>query len=520
MPNSLSLLATQLKEIWRHFGVNQKFSVIVGLIIIAASIGGVLYWSSRPDFQLLYSGLSLKDASSVREQLSDEKIPYQLKDSGRTILVPAQDVYRGRLLLAAQGLPKDNSTGFELFEQPKFGLTDFAQQVNYQRALQGELERTIMTMSGIEAARVMLVLPKERLFSTEDEKKASASILLTLSGGASLAPGQVQSIAQLVGSSVPGLDPAAITITDQRGQLLSQRSGASDDQSQQAGDQLAMQSKLEALLAQKAQDMLDKAMGPGRSIVRVNAVLDFSKIERRSEQYDAEGRVVRSEAIESESSSSPAGNGGGVAGVVANVPVGSPSSGTVEQEMSRSKKENVRTEYAIPSEVEMVTRNGAQLANLSVSVCVAKGEEPRTEAELKKIEQMVKSSVGFTDSETRKDLIDVSEMVFAPPALPPSIPWYQTLPIRWDSLGRGIVAALLVFIVYRLSRRVIAGLVVRREDAGVPVQSLTDEYGRPGARGFKGEPGSLDANLDEITQIAEQNPKAIAAWISSIAKPS
>jgi flagellar M-ring protein FliF len=520
MPNSISLLGTQLKEIWRHFGVNQKFSVIAGLIIVLASIGGVLYWSSRPDYQLLYSGLSLKDAAAVREKLTDEKIPYQLKDSGSTIFVPSKDVYRGRLMLAAEGLPKDTSTGFELFEQPKFGLTDFAQQVNYQRALQGELERTITTMSGIEAARVMLVLPKEKLFSTDKEKKASASILLTISGGMSLTPGQVQSISQLVGSSVPGLDPASITITDQRGTLLTQKAGSPDDVSQQASDQLVTQEKLESLLTKKAQDMLDKAMGAGRSIVRVSAVLDFSKIERRSEQYDAEGRVVRSEAIQSENTSSPAGNGGGVAGVVANVPVGSPTSGTVEQEMSRSKKENIRTEYAIPSEVEMVTRNGARLSNLSVSVCVAKGEQPRTKEELEQIRQMIKSSVGFVENEERKDIIDVSEMVFAPPEPLPTVPWYQTLPVRWDSVGRGIVAALLVFIIYRLSRRVIAGLVVRREDAGVPVQALTEDYDGRGRRGFKAEPGSLDANLEEITQIAEQNPKAIAAWISSIAKPS
>ena len=522
MATSLKVLSVQLGEIWKHFGLNQKVSIIMALLITLGAIGGLLYWSSRPDYQLLYSGLSLKDAAAVREKLADEKIPYEIKESGHTLLVQAGDVYRARLLLAGEGLPKDNSTGFELFETPKFGLTDFAQQVNYQRALQGELERTITAMSGIEAARVMLVLPKERLFASEEEKKASASIMLTLGGGAALSPAQIQSISQLVGSSVPGLTANSITITDQSGNLLTRPAGLDNSESAQATDQLAAQERVEILLTRKAQEMLDKSLGMGRSVVKVSAIMDFSQIEKRRENYDAEGRVVRAETIESESSSTPAGSSGQAAGVVANVPVGSPANGTIEQEMSKTKKENIRTEYAIPNDVELVTQKGARLANLSVAVCVAKGEQARGAEDIKKIEQMVRGCVGVVQNDLRKDTIEVTEMEFAPLPPPIVVPWWRSLPFRLDAVGRGLLSALLVYIIYRLSRRVIAGLVVRREDAGVPIQTLTDEYpGLEGGRrmGPRGEP-VFDSALDEVTHIAEQNPKAIAAWIASVTKPT
>lgn len=518
MPNAMTVLGSQLKEIWRHFGINQKVSTILGLLITVGLMGGLLYWSSRPDFRLLYAGLSLKDAASVREKLEDEKIPTTLKDSGRAIYVPAGDVYRARLLLAGEGLPKDTSTGFELFEQPKFGLTDFAQQVNYQRALQGELERTIASMKGIDSARVMLVLPKEKLFAAEAEKKASASILLTLSGGASIGPSQVQSIAQLVSSSVPGLSPAAVMVTDQNGTLLSQRHDSADEPLEQATEQLSAQERAEALLTRKAQDLLDKALGLGKSIVRVNVALDMSKIERRSETYDSENRVVRSETIESENTSQPGGSGGAVAGVVANIPVGSPNSGTVEQGMSRSKKENVRTEYAIPSDVQHVIQRGARIANLSVAVCMAKGAAARTPDELKKIEQMVKNAVGFVESDLRKDTIEVTEMEFAPPEPAVKAPFWTRLPVRLDTLGRGALAVIILLVIYRISRRVMSGLVVvQQEEAGVPIQNLTGEYAAGSTRAVRGEGRGGEATpLAEISRIAEQNPKAVAAWITSV----
>ncbi len=520
MPNALKVLGLQLKEIWHHFGPSQRFSAVFGLLVALALMAGLVVWSSRPDFRLLYAGLTLKDASSMREKLQDEKIRTEVRDSGHALYVPSADVYRARLLLAGQGFPKETSAGFELFEQPKFGLTDFAQQVNYQRSLQGELERTIASMQGIDSARVLLVLPRDKLFASDSEKRASASILLRTSGGSALTPSQVQSIVQLVSSSVPGLQPTSVTVTDQNGNLLSRRVDSPEEPLEQANDQLAAQEKAEAMLSKKAQDMLDRALGAGRSIVRVTLVMDLSKIERRSESYDSQNKVVRSETIESENSVSPGGGAGGAAGVVANVPVGSPSSATVDQNQSKSKKENIRTEYAIPTDVQHVIQRGARIQQLSISVCIARGATPRAPDELKRIDQMVRNAVGFVDNDTRKDSIEVTEMEFAPAEPVAKTPWWNLLPIHWGAIGRGALGLLVLLIVYRVSRRIMAGLVVQREEAGVPIQSLTGSYSAGGGAAhssFRAEvSGPSGSHLEEITRIAEQNPKSIAAWISNV----
>ena len=523
MPNALNILWIQLKEIWRHFGASQRFSVVSGLVVTLALMAGLIVWSARPDFRLLYSGLSLKDASSMREKLDDEKVRTVVRDSGHALYVPAADVYRARLLLASQGFPKDTTVGFELFEQPKFGLTDFAQQVNYQRSLQGELERTISSMQGIDSARVLLVMPRDKLFASEREKQASASILLRTSGGVALLPAQVQSIVQLVGSSVPGLQPTAVTVSDQNGNLLSRRVDSSEDSLEQAGDQLVAQEKTEAMLSKKAQEMLDRAFGAGRSIVRVTVAIDLSKIDRRSESYDNENKVVRSETIESENTSAPGAAAGGAAGVVANIPVGSPASGTVDQNLSKSKKENIRTEYAIPSDVEHVIQRGARIQRLSISVCVARGQNPRTPEELKQIEQMVRHAVGFVENEIRKDSIEVTEMEFMPsdPVPVSKTSWWNVWPDGLSTLGRGVLGAIVLFIVYRMSRRIMSNMLVRREEAGVPIQSLIGDDAGGGVEGRRtmfhaGVGAPVDSHLEEITRIAEQNPKSIAAWISNV----
>ncbi|NCC52740.1 MAG: flagellar M-ring protein FliF [Spartobacteria bacterium] len=525
MLNSLSVLLQQLREIWRHFGVNQKFSTIMALIITIGFIVGLLYWASRPDYRLLYSGLTLKDASSIREKLEDEKIPLEIKDAGKAIFVPASEVYRARMLLAAEGLPRDNTAGFELFEEPKFGLTEFAQKVNYQRALQGELERTITDMNGIENARVMLVLPKDKLFASEEDKKASASVMLTVSGGVGVSPAQVASITHLIASSVPGLEPTGITVSDQTGRLLSSQAGSADSAAVQASDHLSAQERVETMLSGKAQAILDRALGVGRSIVRINVDMDFSKVEKRIENFDGDNKTVRAETIESESSSAPGGEAGRPAGVVANIPVGDPTAGTASGGMSKRKKENVRTEYAIPSDVEHVIMQGGRIKQITASVCVAQQEEPRTAEELKKIEMLVAGAVGLVDEGARKDSIEVAEMPFPDLGTGPTIPWWGRLPVPIDVLIRGILGATLLLIVYLVSRKVMAGLIVQREDMGVPIEALTPGEQRMAAKKealarakqAEEELEPVVDSLEEIRLIAEQNPKAIAAWITSIA---
>ncbi|OVE76271.1 flagellar M-ring protein FliF [bacterium E08(2017)] len=512
MANSIGVLGQQLKDLWNQFGVNQKVSTVISLLVTVGVICGTLYWSARPSFQLLYSGMSMKDAAAAREAIEDQNIKVQLKDGGRSIYVPAGEVYKCRLLLAEQGLPKDSSTGFELFEEPKFGLTDFAQKVNFQRALQGELERTISAMEGINSARVLLVLPSEKLFAAEEEKKASASIMLNVSGQASVSQAQVRSIKQLVGGAVTGLSGSSITITDQYGATLAKSMDAEDEEGiQSASEQIEMQQRLEKVLASKAQDMLDLALGKGNSIVQVSAVLDLKKIESQKQTFDNEGRVVYSETITSESSSDPVSVGAGGAGV-AMAQVGNPVAGTSAE--SKTKKEDISTQYKVPSGIEHTVDKGIKVTSLSVSVCLAEGESPRATNELALVEEMVKTAVGFTVSDTRQDSIKVVEMAFpgSPPPVKAGI--MASIPFSIADAVKTVLGVVILFVIYRGSRKAISGLAVERGDVGMPVNAMTGIGMAPSGASL-GE-GEEQPTIDDVMRLAEQNPKAIAAWITNV----
>lgn len=522
MWQSINLLFRQVAKLWSHFGANQKVSIIISLVCIAAFIGGLLYWTSRPSYGLLYSGLSMEDAAAAAEKIREERIPVELRDSGRTIMVPAGDVYRARLLLAAAGLPKKSTSGLELFEQPKFGLTDFAQRVNHQRALQGELERTIMNMDGIQSVKVMLVLPSERLFAPASERKASASIIITTLPDATLGAGQVRSIRHLVASAVQNLDPTAVTISDQLGRLLSRGAGGSDvDGSQAAGEQMEMQEKTEQWLAQKAQTMLDGVLGAGHSIVRVNTTMDFSKVEKRRENYDGDKRVAISEKTSTESKTAPSGVHSSAA--IATVPVQDPNKASIDQSMNKTKKEDSTTEYRVPSDTEHVVLQGARIQHLTVSVCVAKGEQARSKEELKRIENLVRNAVGFVESTERTDTIQVDEMSFpAPQSVPAPTSWQSWQPIVMPlatKAGTVLGILLALWLVYRHITR----FSVQSSEVGIPIAAVAGGGGKA-AMGASmlgtSQSGMSEGEItpDDIAQLAESNPKAVAAWITSVSR--
>jgi len=518
MANSISLLGMQLKEIWSHFGINQKVSTIFALLLVIGVTAGILAWSSAPSYSLLYARMDLEDAASAREKLVEERIPVQIRDSGHSLYVGARDVYRAKLLLAAQGLPKKTSSGFELFEEPKFGLTDFAQKVNYQRALQGELERTISAMDGIESVRVSVVLPSDRLFASESEKKATASIMLNVGAGG-IEQAQVRSIKQLVACSVPGLSASAITVSDQQGRLLSKSQGDEGMETGVATDQMEVQQKCEKLLAMKAQNLLDAALGKGRSVVQVSVLMDFSKIEKKKETLDAAGRVVVSEQIKSESTSSP--NGPLGSGVVATVPVGNPHAVSTGQSDSKTKSEDINTQYQVPSIIEHVVENGARVKSISVSVAVAEGDSPRTPADVTQIEDLVRSALGLVTSAERTDSIKVAEMAFVETAAVVSTSsMLDRLPVAPSAIINGVGGLVLLIVVVVMSRRISSRLSVTSEETGMQVASLAAGQAAA-AGGFKaGGMGDEvpDNTLDYLTRLAEHNPKAIATWINTVSR--
>ena len=262
------------------------------LFVAVAGLIGLLIWANQPDFQVLYSNLDNRDAAAVMTKLKTRRIPFELSAGGKTISVPSDKVYETRLALAGDGLPSGGGVGFEIFNETKLGMTQFVQRVNYQRALQGELARTIAAFDAVRSARVHIVMPRESLF-VEEEKKPSAAVVLSLRSGVRLKAEKVDAIVHLVAMSIPALSPDRITVVDTRGRLLYKK-GPETALARLSVTQLSYQRTYESRLRSKIQNMLDRVVGPGRAVTQVQADLDFTRTSTVRERFDPR-TVLRSE---------------------------------------------------------------------------------------------------------------------------------------------------------------------------------------------------------------------------------
>lgn len=389
---------------------------LAGVILISIILFGVLILQGRTaDYQLLYANLGENDAAPVVAWLKAEKIPYQLKNNGRNIWVPAKQLHETRLNLAANGLPTGGGVGFEVFDKQSFALTDYVQKVNYTRALQGELARTIASLDPVNSARVHLALPEKRLFKNQ-QKQATASVILSLATGKALDQKQVMGIIHLVSGSVSGLEPDNISIIDSNGVVLD--SGQQEDTDKFVSvDMLSFQQEVERRLEMRAQALLDKTMGKDKAMVRVSAALDFSKVEKTEELFDSEEPVIRSEQVNQEQSGTPS-SGGGIPGVQSNLQGTSVAQG-VDNSSTRSSR---TTNYEISKTISKVVNPVGTIQKLSVSILVADKvvpatennaatASPRTPEELKSIETMVSAALGLVQD--RGDQINVISMPFS-----------------------------------------------------------------------------------------------------------
>jgi flagellar M-ring protein FliF len=397
--------------------LSRKIATIAVLIITAALFGVLIFQARTADQQLLYANLSTNDASAVSNWLKNQKIVYTLKNGGRDIWVSANQIYQTRLDLAANGLPSGGGVGFEIFDKQSFALTDFVQKVNHTRALQGELARTVTSLAPVESARVHLALPEKRLFKNQ-QKKATASVIITLVPGRKLEKSQVQGIIHLVAGSVMGLELDDVKIIDSNGEVLESLEKPDKDEFMSL-DMLSFQQQIEHTLEIRAQDLLDKTMGRDRAMVRVTASLDFSKVEKTQELFDGDDPVIRSEQLNQESSSTQ--NTGGVPGVESNLD----GNAQGNSGLSPSGSSNSRiTNYEISKTVSKTINPVGNIKNLSVSVLVADrvkvategkpaSTTPLTAEELKSIENMVATAIGIVPE--RGDMINVLSLPFVEP---------------------------------------------------------------------------------------------------------
>jgi flagellar M-ring protein FliF len=401
-------------EKWKGMPMGQRFGLIAAVALLVG--GGIFAWASAtaPNFQVLFGNLEADDASAIIEKLKGSKIPYKLERGGTEIWVPDQFVYETRLQLAGEGLPGNGGQGFELFDQQKFGESEFSEQVKYHRALEGELTRTITHLNGVESARVHLVLPARSVFVQQDSN-ASASVALKLKPGAKLSRDQTKGIVHLVASSVRGLNPDAVTIVDNTGRRLS---GGADDESEIASNSMEFQRNYERNQERSLQQILDATLGPGRAMVRVAAEVSFAREEVTEERVDPNAVASRSFQITEERDTSATGAAGGVPGAVGTLEGADDklTSTTTDGVSRRSETRN----YEISKTVRHTAEPVGRVVRLSVAVVVdgtwkGKGDkrvfETRSPAELGVIKNVVATAAGTKDE--RGDRVTVECVPFA-----------------------------------------------------------------------------------------------------------
>jgi flagellar M-ring protein FliF len=407
-----SALLAQLRDFFLALspGRRMTFAALTAAVLIGT--GSLAWWVQQPQYRVLYSGLGASDAGAVIEYLKTEKIPYRVSDAGGNIEVAAGRLYETRMALAGRGVPQGGGVGFEIFDKQTLGMTDFVQRLNYQRALQGELARSIAELDTVEAARVHLAMPERSLFVAE-ERRSSASVVLKLKPGRSLAPEQINGVVHLVAASVEGLRPGDVTVVDVNGQVLSHDQSEQDAHSPGRGI-LTVQREMEQGYTEGIESMLARVLGPGHALARVTVALDMAQVEKTEESFDPDRVAVRNEKRSKESSAS---GGGGAAD----------SAITNEAPAGGGGPTSAREDTALNYEVSKVTSRRVEamgaVRKLSVAVMLdgtwtGEGEArtfvPRPQEEIDRYRELIKRAVGF--NEERGDQIEVASAPFQAPA--------------------------------------------------------------------------------------------------------
>lgn len=474
-----------------------RLAAIGGVALLL--IGFFIYLTARlstPDMELLYAELQTSDAAAITKQLDAAKIPYTVDKTGTRIMVPAEQVGPVRMRMAAAGLPSGGSVGYELFDKPEgFGTTSFIQNINHLRAMEGEMARTVATLTGVQTARVHLVLPKRELFARQ-QNPATASVFLKLKPGAQLSRENIMAIQHLIAASVPNLEPSQISIIDDRGKLLARGMGGNSEELLMA---TAEEKKLayEGRLARVVEDLLGRTIGYGKVRAEVSADLDFDRITTQSEIFDPESQVVRSTQTVNEANESQDRDPAQPVTVDQNLPTaqaGSNSSGALASNKQSRNEETIN--YEISRTTKNHVRETGQVRRLSVAVLVdgvytpqAGGArptyQPRSDQEMESLKSLVRSAVGL--DAVRGDSLEVVNMRFWSPEDDQPPPEEMFLGMTKDDIFRiaemvvlGIVAVLIILLVIRplISR---AFERAEAQDDDEMDKLLTDQSGMPAA---------------------------------------
>ena len=473
MPAVISQFIQRAKEMWGNFSLTQRMIIAGVTVLVVAGFIALTIWFNRPDYRLLYSNLSPEDANKIVKILQADKVPYELENGGNTILVPAAKVYDLRIKIAGEGNLVGQGIGFEIFDQTKVGQTDFVQKINYMRALQGELARTIGEFPSVDTARIHLVMPQRSLF-VEEQQKPSASVVLKLKD-ANKKPDskEISAILNMMLMSVQGLDKAHLSITDSSGKVL--YTPEEDSITGMSSTQMEHRLRVQRDLERRIEEMLMPVFGPGRIVAKVNADMDFSQKTIRREVYDPDRTAVRSEQRSEESQQGRA-----------NLEAGTPDvnfrgdgiTGSISTQ--NGTRETRTTNYEINKEEQNIIANVGDLRRLTVAVIVDGTYEkvndkwtfvPRSKEELVRVQQLVVNAVGLDMK--RGDSLEVNSVPFND-SEPPKDPNMADVIAQYaDKLGKPLLNALLAFLFLMLVvRPVVLALIRPKVEAGEMVEGL------------------------------------------------
>jgi flagellar M-ring protein FliF len=523
----------------------RKLGLLGGLAASIALIVGLLLWSGTPDYKVLFSNLSERDGGTVIAALQQMNVPYKTEGSG-TILVPSEQVYDTRFKLAGQGLPKGGAVGFELMDNAKLGMTQFQEQLAFQRGLEGELARTIQSLAPVEAARVHLAIPKPSVFVRE-KQAPSASVMLNLYAGRGLDDAQVNAIVHLVASSVPGLNASQVTVVDQAGNLLTAKANMASTQGLNSS-QLDYVRQVEGYYAERIEAIVAPIVGKGNVRAEVRADLDFSVTESTSETFKPnptpDSQAIRSQQSLEDTSQGAAGPAVGVPGALTNQPPGpatappnappganaGPNTGPGQTQAggTSSRKEST-TNFELDKTIRHVKEPLGRVKRLSVAVVVnyrqAAGEDgqlaakPLKPEELVQINSLVKESMGY--SQERGDTVNVVNAAFTETKEElPDLPLWKdpdNVAFAKDLLKNLLVFGLAFYLVFGVLRPLLRDLVKPPEAVTPEGEKVSLEGGAGEAGGGTYAPGGMGARHDQyeellrtVREFAKQNPKLAA----------
>lgn len=530
--------------------LGNKLLLVAGIAAVLAVMVVFWLWSQQPDYRVLFSNYADKDGGAIVAELEKMNIPYKFSESGTAILVPAAEVHQARLKLASQGLPKGGNIGFEVLENQKFGVSQFVEQVNFQRALEGELEKSVQSIGAVEVARIHLAIPKPSVF-VRDQQKPTASVLLNLRAGRSLDAQQVSAIVHLVASSVPDLPANNVTVVDQNGNLLSDTTKKKGPNNLDP-DQLKYVEDMQQSIVKRVESIIAPIVGQKNVHAEASAEIDFSSLEQAAETYKPNQKpdeiAIRSQQSNESQSASGAGTSG-VTGALSNQPPApataplatdpnAPATPTASAAPPVNTQKNSTTNYEVDKTVRYMQQSMGGIKRLNVAVVVnnmqvidKKGKvsyRPLTEAEKKQINDLAMQAMGF--NKERGDSLTVVNSSFAstPEEVLPEVPlWKQPEMIEYakDALRFIIGLVVLMMLHKKLLKPMLAKLTPPpalppvAEAAQLENSTSGDDDTMVTITGEDGQVRRIgnaeyDRRLEEAKQIAKENPRMVAGLVT------